>query len=255
MPPETIVVLGTSHAAPTFAVCNFLAERFSECEIVFEQLESRKGFIKRRIKKLGIITVAGQILFQAIGVPVLRKLSARRIEQIKADFGINTEPVTGHEVFSLNSSETIDLIKTLNPAGIVLAGTRILSEEFLQSFRCPIVNIHAGITPLYRGVHGAYWALAEMRPELCGVTVHLVDAGIDTGQVLAQEIFKPTPSDNFATYPWIQLGMGLRLLKKLLPDLICGRVTQVQPLTTESKLRTHPTIWGYCWRLVVRRVK
>jgi folate-dependent phosphoribosylglycinamide formyltransferase PurN len=255
MPADKIVVLGTSHTAPSFAVCNYLAERFSECEIVYEQLESRKGFIQRRIKKLGIIAVVGQILFQALAVPVLRKLSVRRIEQIKIDFGISTEPITGHEVPSVNSKEAIDLIKTLNPTCIVLAGTRILSEEFLQSFRCPIVNIHAGITPLYRGVHGAYWALAEKRPELCGVTVHMVDAGIDTGQVLAQEVFEPVSSDNFATYPWTQLGLGLRLLAKLLPDIIRGQAAPIQLLTTESKLRTHPTIWEYCWRRAVHGVK
>jgi folate-dependent phosphoribosylglycinamide formyltransferase PurN len=147
------------------------------------------------------------------------------------------------------------LLKTIDPACIVVAGTRILSREFLQSLRCPIINIHAGITPLYRGVHGAYWALAEKRPELCGVTVHHVDAGIDTGEVLAQKTFKPSPEDNFVTYPWIQLGLGLRLLAKLIPEVISGRARASQPLTSESKLRTHPTIWGYCWRRIIYGVK
>ena len=156
---------------------------------------------------------------------------------------------------SLNSQDAVDLIKTFNPACIVVAGTRILSREFLQNFRCPILNIHAGITPLYRGVHGAYWALAEKRPELCGVTVHRVDAGIDTGEVLAQETFKPGPEDNFATYPWIQLGLGLQLLVKLLPKVIAERTAMSEPLTSESKLRSHPTIWGYCWRRIVHGVK
>ena len=255
MPAETIVILGPSHVGPVFAVFNYLAQRFPECEIVYEQPESRKGFVQRRIKKLGIITVTGQILFQALAAPVLRKLSTRRIEQIQADFGISTGPTAGPAVSSVNSREAIDLIKTLNPACIVLAGTRILSEEFLRSFRCPIVNIHAGITPLYRGVHGAYWALAEKRPELCGVSVHLVDAGIDTGQILAQEVFKPSPADNVVTYPWIQLGLGLRLLTKRLPDVIRGQAAPIQPLATESKLRTHPTLWGYCWRRAGHGVK
>jgi folate-dependent phosphoribosylglycinamide formyltransferase PurN len=255
MPPEKIVILGTSHARPTFAVCNYLAARFPECEIVYERPESRKSFIQRRIKKLGIITVIGQIALEAIVVPVLRRLSARRIDQIKAEFGISTEPMTGHVVSSVNSREAIDLVKKLNPACIVLAGTRILSREFLQDFSCPTINIHAGITPLYRGVHGAYWALAEQRPELCGVTVHRVDAGIDTGEVLAQEVFKPGPDDNFATYPWIQLGLGSRLVAILLPSVVRGRAVPSPLLTTESKLRTHPTIWGYCWRRVVYGVK
>jgi len=255
MPAETIVILGTAQAGPTLAVCNYLRERFPGCQFIYERPESRKEFLQRRIRKLGVLTVAGQIAFQAIAVPLLKKLSASRIAQIKAEFGMRTAPISGHVFSSLNSQYAIDQIKVLNPACIVVAGTRILSREFLQNLRCPIINIHAGITPLYRGVHGAYWAIAEKRSELCGVTIHRVDAGIDTGQVLAQEIVKPTPEDNFVTYPWIQLGLGLQLLVKLLPDVIAGRMAMTEPLTSESRLRTHPTIWEYCWRRIVHGVK
>ena len=59
----------------------------------------------------------------------------------------------------------------------------------LGSLGCPVVNVHAGITPRYRGVHGGYWALAERHPEWVGTTVHLVDPGIDTGAILAQATF------------------------------------------------------------------
>jgi folate-dependent phosphoribosylglycinamide formyltransferase PurN len=255
MSAETIVILGTAQAEPSLAVYNYLLETFPGCKIVYERPESRKEFLQRRIRKLGVLTVAGQIAFQAIAVPLLKKASTRRIARIKAEFEMHTAPIAGPVFSSLNSWDAVDLIKTLNPACIVVAGTRILSREFLQNFSCPIVNIHAGITPLYRGVHGAYWALAEKRPELCGVTVHRVDTGIDTGQVLAQEIFKPGPEDNFATYPWLQLGLGLRLLVKLLPDVIAGRAAISEPRTSESELRTHPTIWGYCWHRIVHGVK
>ena len=255
MPAETIVILGTVQAGPTLAVCNYLRERFPGCQFIYERPESRKAFLQRRIRKLGVLTVAGQIAFQAIAVPLLKKLSASRIVQIRAEFGMRATPISGHVFSSLNSQAAIDQIKALHPACIVVAGTRILSREFLQNLRCPIINIHAGITPLYRGVHGAYWALAEKRPELCGVTIHRVDAGIDTGQVLAQEIVKPRPEDNFVTYPWLQLGVGLQLLVRLLPDVIAGRMAMTEPLTSESRLRTHPTIWEYCWRKIVRGVK
>jgi folate-dependent phosphoribosylglycinamide formyltransferase PurN len=255
MSAERIVILGTDRAEPTLAVCNYLVERFPECIIVYERRESRNDFLRRRIKKLGLLTVAGQVAFQTIAVPVLKKLSVRRIGQIRAEFGMRTTPLPGHAVSSVNSQQAIDLVKILNPACIVLAGTRILSKKFLQNFRCPIINIHAGITPLYRGVHGAYWAIVEKRPELCGVTVHRVDAGIDTGQVLAQEVLRPCPDDNFVTYPWFQLGLEVGLLAKLLPDVIEGRAPASAPLTSESKLRTHPTIWGYGWHRFVNGAK
>jgi folate-dependent phosphoribosylglycinamide formyltransferase PurN len=252
---ERIVILGTAHAEPTLAVCNYLVERFSKCIVVYERRESRHTLLRRRLVKLGPLTVAGQVAFQTLAVPLLKKLSIRRVVEIKSAFGMRTTPVPGHLVSSVNSKNAIDLVKTLNPACIVLAGTRILSKEFLQIFRSPIINIHAGITPLYRGVHGAYWAMVEKRPDLCGVTVHRVDAGIDTGEVLAQEILRPCPDDNFVTYPWLQLGLEVRLLAKILPDVIEGRALANVPLTSVSKLRTHPTIWGYSWHRFVNGVK
>jgi folate-dependent phosphoribosylglycinamide formyltransferase PurN len=142
---------------------------------------------------------------------------------------------------------------------IVLAGTRIVGREFLENVKCPVVNIHAGITPHYRGVHGGYWALVERRTGLCGVTVHQVDAGIDTGSVLKQAVIRPSRRDNFATYPWIQLGVGLKLLAELLPDLLAGRMPCSMPSCDrpvgESRLRTHPTVWEYFWHRTLHGVK
>jgi len=99
MPAETIVILGTARAEPTLAVCNYLAERFSECKIIYERPESRNVFLHRRIRKLGVLAVAGQVAFRAITVPLLKKLSARRIAQIKAEFGMRTAPNSGPSVF------------------------------------------------------------------------------------------------------------------------------------------------------------
>ena len=58
-------------------------------------------------------------------------------------------------------------------------------------------------------MHGGYWALVSGHPEACGVTVHLVDEGIDSGGILAQSVITPGPADCFVTYPLMQLGVGL----------------------------------------------
>ncbi|HEY1936506.1 MAG TPA: formyl transferase [Candidatus Angelobacter sp.] len=204
--------------------------------------------IRRRIKKLGILHVAGQLAFQALMSPILRKRSSSRIRTIQEQNGIITTPPNqerSFDVSSVNAPETLSLILRLMPDVVVLAGTRILGKRILSSVPCPIVNIHAGITPLYRGVHGAYWALVDRRPDLCGVTVHRVDEGIDTGNVLAQVLIDPTKEDNFASYPWLQMGAGLTLLTALLPRIAAGENIKFIPLSSQSKLRHHPTIWGY----------
>jgi phosphoribosylglycinamide formyltransferase 1 len=85
---------------------------------------------------------------------------------------------------SVNSNVGRALLRKLAPYVLLVIGTRIIGNETLHALDAPFINYHAGITPKYRGVHGAYWACVEGDTEHCGVSVHLVDTGIDTGPVL-----------------------------------------------------------------------
>jgi methionyl-tRNA formyltransferase len=101
---------------------------------------------------------------------------------------------------------------------------------------------------MYRGVHGAYWALADGAPHACGVTVHLVDAGIDTGGILEQALIRPTARDNFVTYPLLQTAAALPLLQRVIRRGLKGALV-VQPNPEgKSALRSHPTLLEYFWR-------
>ena len=101
-------------------------------------------------------------------------------------------------------------------------GTRIIAARVLESAGCPVVNMHAGITLRYRGVHGGYWALAEQHPDWVGTTVHLVDPGIDTGGILAQTTFEVSGEDTIATYPDLHLVHGLPLLGAQVDKVMSG---------------------------------
>lgn len=151
---------------------------------------------------------------------------------------------------SVNSEETVALLTSLRPALVVVHGTRIIDTRVLHSAGCPVINVHAGITPRYRGVHGGYWALAEQHPEWVGTTVHLVDPGIDTGGILGQTTFEVTGEDTFATLPDLHLVHGLPLLATQLEMVMAG--SELEPmgvgLAPGSGLYYHPTAWGYLWR-------
>lgn len=69
---------------------------------------------------------------------------------------------------------------------IILAGyMRIVGQTLLAAYTNKIMNIHPSLLPLYPGRHGIQDALEDGATET-GVTVHLVDEGIDTGPILAQ---------------------------------------------------------------------
>jgi phosphoribosylglycinamide formyltransferase 1 len=70
---------------------------------------------------------------------------------------------------------------------IVLAGfMELLSERFLERFPRAVKNVHPSLLPAYPGLHAIEQALAHGEKRF-GVTVHYVDAGVDTGQIILQE--------------------------------------------------------------------
>ena len=78
----------------------------------------------------------------------------------------------------------------------------MISNTTLRSTDAPFINYHSGINPAYRGMFGGYFALANGEPEHFGATVHLVDEGVDTGEILYQSRLRTEPDDNFHTYLW-----------------------------------------------------
>ncbi len=184
------VVLLAGPGDSTDIVANFLASRVPDLVVVMEEPPSRLRMARRRAGRVGWPSAIGQVLFVALLQPVLRRRGARRRDAILAAASVDqTHRSPEYRVPSVNAEQTVALLTALRPVMVVVNGTRIIATRVLDSAGSPIVNLHAGITPRYRGVHGGYWALAERHPEWVGTTVHLVDPGIDTGGILAQSVF------------------------------------------------------------------
>jgi len=78
---------------------------------------------------------------------------------------------------------------------VVLAGyMHLLTEPFLRRFPGRIVNVHPSLLPAFPGAHAIDDAL-EAGVGTTGVTVHLVDAGLDTGRVIVQEEIAVEPRE------------------------------------------------------------
>ena len=249
MSDRKIIILATESVWTNMLV-NAISKDHKIEKIIYERPVSWNRFLKRRIKKLGLFKVMGQIFFKVIIIPYLEMISRDRVKEVMEKYHLDGSPVSGMDterIRSVNSDESIALIKEINPDIVVIIGTRILKGEVLNSISGRYLNMHTGITPQYRGVHGAYWALVEADRRSCGVTIHFVDVGIDTGEILQQEAIEPSTKDNFVTYPYLQFGVGLPLLKKAIKDVIEHNVEIITPKSVISKLRTHPTFFGYLY--------
>jgi phosphoribosylglycinamide formyltransferase-1 len=90
-------------------------------------------------------------------------------------------------------------VTAFNPDLVVSAGfMRILGPAFLARFEGKTINTHPALLPAFPGAHAVRDALAAGATET-GTTVHLVDAGVDTGPVLAQRKVQVNPDDDEAT--------------------------------------------------------
>ncbi len=192
---------------------------------------------------------------------LINKLQARtseaRIKKLVFDYGLNDTSLPENVIIKINSvndEETIDLLKRFNPDAVVVNGTGIISKKVLSAIDAPFINTHMGITPKYRGVHGGYWALAMGDSDNCGVTIHLVDQGIDTGGVLYQDTIHIGKGDSFNTYPIHQLAKAIPLMKAALDDVREKRINVKQGVLP-SHLWYHPTIMEYIKHWIRRGVK
>ena len=239
-----IVVLG-GRGRSTRVVTNYLAQEF-QVTLIQEDPVPKWTMLKRRGKRFGWLTVCGQLLFIAFA-RLQERMCAKRIEEIETAHGLNSntpQNVPAYRVASANDETAVELLQRIAPNVVVVNGTRILSSHTLCCVDAPFINTHAGITPKYRGVHGAYWALVRGDAEKAGVTVHLVDTGVDTGKVLYQSRIKPGRQDCFSTYPTLQLAAGLPLLRRAVHDAVSGRLRGID-VDLQSEQFYHPTLWGY----------
>jgi phosphoribosylglycinamide formyltransferase-1 len=113
------------------------------------------------------------------------------------------------------------LIAALKPDLVVSAGfMRILSERITSRFK--IINSHPALLPLYPGAHAVRDALAAGATKT-GTTIHWVDAGVDTGQVIAQERVEILPGDTEESLheriKIVERGLIVATITSLLPTL------------------------------------
>ncbi len=83
-------------------------------------------------------------------------------------------------------AEVIELLEPYQVDFIVLAGfMRILTPYFIRRYRKKIINIHPADTSQFKGLHAYEWAF-QNHLNYTKITIHYVDEGVDTGEVIAQ---------------------------------------------------------------------
>lgn len=102
-----------------------------------------------------------------------------------------------HVVDDLNSPESERLLTQLDPDLVVIGTSRILRSHIIAIPRVGVLNAHPGLLPAYRGVDVIPWAIHNGDP--VGVSVHFVDPGVDTGDIVAKQTIDVRSTDTLAS--------------------------------------------------------
>ncbi len=252
--PSRIAIITAGGAAPAIII-NRLIKHFPDLLLIIEEPESKSAFIKRRARKIGWFQTLAQLPTQFLS-KFAKGALAKRYAEIEREFEVSMKMPAEQETIHIASVNDGSVAKILSDNDIALAfivGGRMLSKATLNSIGCPILNFHAGFTPDYRGVNGGYWALIEGRPERFGGTVHNIDQGVDTGDVVDQFVCQPTPKDNLMTYQHlISAGCADGCVKAIKATLE-NNITPFTPDGT-SKQHYHPSIFFYLWAGLTKNI-
>ncbi len=121
-----------------------------------------------------------------------------------------------------NDARIIEIIDKINPDAVVVYGGSIIPNRILQKISIPILNIHGAILPGYRGLDSYWWLILDSKEYLQGYTIHYLDSGIDTGNIILSNQYSESRNRFFRNSVWrlwIAKNSAIDLANLLINDL------------------------------------
>jgi methionyl-tRNA formyltransferase len=143
---------------------------------------TKKPSLPKRLKSL-----AKRAAAFPVGLPLRRAWFAMLTHYDAAFPAFPEEPL---EVSDINAPEVIALVEREAPDLVVVSGTNLLKPRLIDAIHRTgkVVNLHTGISPYIKGgPNCTNWCLTLRRFDLIGNTVMWLDAGIDSGAIIATE--------------------------------------------------------------------
>jgi phosphoribosylglycinamide formyltransferase 1 len=173
--------------------------------------------------------IASRKLDARIGVVVSNVPDAKALQRAR-DAGATTA-VVDHTQYSDRRAFDAAVVEVLRAHGVelvVLAGfMRLVTDVLLDAYPMRIVNVHPALLPAFPGLHAQRQAI-DYGARVSGVTVHLVDAGTDSGPIVAQTAVPVHEGDDEDSLRKRILKEEHALLPRVLQWFSEGRVT-VEP--------------------------
>jgi folate-dependent phosphoribosylglycinamide formyltransferase PurN len=155
-----------------------------------------------------------------------------RARQEEEFFGSPSAPPACREVRqiepgTLNTDETLQFLLSAGVDTVAVFGTNLVKVPLLDRWPGRMLNLHLGLSPYYRGTGTNFYPLLNEEPEYVGATIHLLDAGIDSGPIVghARPVIEATDQPHTIGCKAIAAGVGRMILA--LHALEAGSLTTI----------------------------
>lgn len=129
---------------------------------------------------------------------------------------------------NINSDHAIEIITKLAPDLVIsVYFNQILKERLLSIPKYGAINVHPAYLPDYKGVSPVFWALVNGE-KFTGVSVHAIDKGVDTGDILSQAKVSIDRADTEDSLYWRCSKKGALLVVKVVKNIRNGKINGVK---------------------------
>lgn len=139
-------------------------------------------------------------------------------------------------VADINEPAALDWAMEQSPDIILLFGTSILRDGWLNRFPDRIINLHLGLSPYYRGSATLFWPFVHRELECLGTTIHLAEAKVDAGRILSR--IKPDwiEGDNYYSTTHKLIRKSIDAMPQIVDDYINGRCAAIEQERVNGRL-------------------
>src|SRR6266566_2348831 len=149
------------------------------------------------------------------------------------------------EVSRMSDPEIVSTVAAYQPDVICVACFSLrIARSILDIPRLGSLNVHPSLLPAHRGPVPLFWAFRYGLKQT-GVTIHLMDEGMDTGDILAQAVIEIPNGMSYAQLELQCATRGGELLAKTVWDLYEGRAVRVPQDETRSTYQSFPSDEDY----------
>lgn len=205
--------------------------------IVLEQspFGKRMSFMQRARETIDIF---GYRFFARYSVKYLiRKLGGKSVRKVFEQRGI---PITQVEK-SINDNKVLKTIKSYNPDIIVsIASNQIFKKKLLTLPQKGCINLHTALLPKYRGLMPVFWAMKN-NEEKIGVSVFLMDEGVDSGPIIVQRVLPIEKDDTMEQVIKKTKHVGMQAIIEVLEKMDSGDYELMENDASQSTYFSFPT--------------